>query len=1036
MKTDEKKTDEKTQGRDDGSDPSVRLLPNQESRRRHPAWNSLMKLLDRFYANLTHSEHKGLYRYLLTLILSIVALLARIVIAPENAGLQFITFFPAVAISAVLFGTGPGLFATFIGATMGTYFFFPPYEAFAFDFQHHTLISVVIFCADGLIVSLSIGAMRRYFANYVITVAKLETALEQSRHNEAELTYQKYALDQHAIVAATDVSGTISYVNDLFCAISQYSRDELLGQNHRLLNSGTHPKEFFHAMYRTIASGEVWNGDICNRAKDGSLYWVSTTIVPYVNDSGKPIRYVAIRTDITERRRAKEAAQAATVAKSQFLANMSHEIRTPMNAVLGLTRMVLESDLKPAQREQLIKVSKSGRALVRIINDILDFSRIEAGRMEIERIPLRVEAVLLEVADLFSAQAEEKGLELFLDIDPETPLQVIGDPLRLTQVLNNLVGNAIKFTDHGEIHIGVRVAHYGDATLTLGISVRDTGIGMAPEQIGVLFQSFTQADSSTTRNYGGSGLGLSIAKKLVELMGGQITLDSTVSKGTNVCFSVEVGMATDELRSVTHMGQDLQQMHGKRVLVVDDQATSRRILSRLLQAWGMEATEAESGPQALAQVAEANLAGRPIHAVLLDWRMPGMSGLEVATALKARDEADGLTTPLQVLMVTAYDRQLLLQEPHAASIDGVLTKPVVPSHLFDALLHGETRQSDATDELIAQRFDGVRVLLVEDNDLNQEVASSFLSKRGVCVTVAWHGGEAIERVQQQQFDLVLMDLHMPVMGGIEATARIRQLPQGKNLPIVAMTAAVMEEDRARCRAAGMNDFIAKPVEPEDLARVLVRYTRAGTETLPAATATTQADEPVLDLVKGLRRLDGDLALQQRLLLGFVERHHDIVERLDALLIEKNTTEAVDLIHTLKGIAANLGAVALAEASRSLIEELRSQAPLASHVAFAATVTQTFRQMQQHMANYVQAGLPEEATTDPVSLEDSLLALEPFVTGQEVIPDALRDTLHRLCAAELPYSALARQLRHHLDNFEHSEALDALDLLKSEFGGQG
>ncbi|ABD69497.1 multi-sensor hybrid histidine kinase [Rhodoferax ferrireducens T118] len=1031
-------TSGKIQGNDDGkaSDRSVSLLPNQELRHKHPAWNRLLNLLDRFYAKLAHSEHKGLYRYLLTLVLSVVALFARMVIAPEDAGLQFITFFPAVAISAVLFGTGPGLFTTFIGATMGTYFFFPPYEAFVFEFQHHTLISVVIFCADGLIVSLSIGAMRRYFSNYVITVAKLETALEQSRHNEAELTYQKYALDQHAIVAATDVRGTITYVNDLFCAISQYSRDELLGHNHRLLNSGAHPKEFFEAMYRTISSGEVWKGDICNRAKDGSLYWVSTTIVPYVNDSGKPIRYVAIRADITERKRAKEAAQAATLAKSQFLANMSHEIRTPMNAVLGLTRMVLESDLKPEQREQLIKVSKSGRALVRIINDILDFSRIEAGRLAIERIPLRVEAVLLEVADLFSAQAEEKGLELFLDIEPETPLQVIGDPLRLTQVLNNLVGNAIKFTDHGEIHIGVRVAHYGDATLTLCINVRDTGIGMAPEQIGVLFQSFTQADSSTTRNYGGSGLGLTIAKKLVELMGGQITLDSAVGQGTNVSFSVAVGMAPDDFRRVTHMGQDLQQMHGKRVLVVDDQATSRQILSRLLQAWGMEATEAESGPQALARVAEANRAGRPFHAVLLDWRMPGMSGLEVATALKAQDEAKGLPTPLQVLMVTAYDKQSLLQEPEAANIDGVLTKPVVPSYLFDALLQGEPRHPDASDELVAQRFDGVRVLLVEDNDLNQEVASSFLRKRGVSVTVAWHGGEAVELIQHQQFDLVLMDLHMPVMGGIEAARRIRELPQGKNLPIVAMTAAVMEEDRARCRAAGMNGFVAKPVEPEDLARVLVMYTRPGTQTPPATTPTIQAGEPVLDLVKGLRRLDGDRALQQRLLLGFVERHHDIVGRLDALLAEKNTTEAVDLIHTLKGVAANLGAVALAEASRRLIEELRSATPLASRFAFHTTLVETLTQMQQHIAGHVQTDLAEAAAVEPVSLEHTLLALEPFIVGQEVIPDALLVALQRISTADLPYSPLARQLRHHLDNFEHGEVLEAFKLLRVEQAVQG
>jgi PAS domain S-box-containing protein len=322
-------TNEKIQSNDDGNarDPSVSLLPNQALRRKYPAWNSLENLLDRFYANLAHSEHKGLYRYLLTLALSVVALFFRMVIAPENAGLQFITFFPAVAISAVLFGTGPGLFATFIGATMGTYFFFPPYEAFSFDFQRHTMISVGIFCADGLIVSLSIGAVHRYFSNYVIAVAKLETALEQSRRNEAELTYQKYALDQHAIVAVTDVRGTITYVNNPFCAISQYSGDELLGQNYRMLNAGTHPKEFFEAMYRTIACGKVWKGDICNCAKDGSLYWVSTTIVPYLDDSGKPSRYVAICADVTERKQAEAELQK----RNTQLSNAEQVLRASQN---------------------------------------------------------------------------------------------------------------------------------------------------------------------------------------------------------------------------------------------------------------------------------------------------------------------------------------------------------------------------------------------------------------------------------------------------------------------------------------------------------------------------------------------------------------------------------------------------------------------------------------------------------------------------------------------------------------------------------
>jgi len=399
--------------------------------------------------------------------------------------------------------------------------------------------------------------------------------------------------------------------------------------------------------------------------------------------------------------------------------------------------------------------------------------------MAIERIPMRVEAVLLEVAELLSLQAEEKGLELFLDIDQSTPLLVMCDPFRLVQILNNLVGNAIKFTDYGEIHISVGVEHLGETESTLRFNVCDTGIGIAPDQVGDLFQPFSQADSSTTRIFGGSGLGLAIVKKLVELLGGHITLDSTVGKGTNVAFTIKVGIPSEDMRNVAQLGGDSLQICGKRVLVVDDQATSRQILSLLLKTWGMEAIEAKNGPEALARVAEANRMGQPFHAVLLDWRMPGMSGLAVAVELRAQEKANGLTTPLPILMVTAYNQQTLLQQPEAACINGVLTKPVIPSELFNAMLHGEIRSLPTVEEPHIQRFDNIRVLLVEDNELNQEVAASIIRKRGATLTIASNGVEAVALVQQQTFDLVLMDLHMPVMGVSKPLARFASLRKGK-----------------------------------------------------------------------------------------------------------------------------------------------------------------------------------------------------------------------------------------------------------------
>jgi len=637
------------------------------------------------------------------------------------------------------------------------------------------------------------------------------------------------SLDPLMMISA---QGKITDVNAATEQVSGVPRAQLIGSD--FADYFTDPGQAREGYEQVFSQGFVTDYPLAIRHVSGKVTEVLYNSSLYRDSNGNVLGVFAAARDITERKRAEETARAALLAKSQFLANMSHEIRTPMNAILGLTRIVMESDLKPEQRDQLDKVRRSGRALVRIIDDILDFSRIEAGGMAIERIPMRVEAVLLEVAELLGLQAEEKGLELFLNIDQDTPMLVLGDPFRLVQILNNLVGNAIKFTDHGEIEVSVRVERQGETTIMLRFNVRDTGMGITTEQAGTLFQPFSQADSSTTRKFGGSGLGLAIVKKLVGLLGGQITLDSTVGKGTNVTFTIEVGIAADDTYNVTHMGRNLQPMRDKRVLVVDDQATSRQILSLLLKAWGMEVIEAANGAEALARIAEDNRTGQPFHTVLLDWRMPGLSGLEVAAELRAQEEVKGMITLLPILMVTGYNKLTLLQQPEASCISGVLTKPVLPSSLFDALLHGEIRRVHAIEEPNTQRFDGIRVLLVEDNELNQEVAASIIRKRGATLTIAWNGVEAVALVQQQAFDLVLMDLHMPVMGGIEATRQIRELAQGQNLPIVAMTAAVMAEDRERCLAIGMVDFIPKPVEPEDIVRVLRTYTPPGAEIPPAA----------------------------------------------------------------------------------------------------------------------------------------------------------------------------------------------------------
>ncbi len=980
----------------------------------------------------------------------------------------------------------------------------------------------------------------------VVQVIEYSLDITARKKAEEQLQTLSAAVEQSpTTVVITDINGNIEYVNPRFTEMTGYSFEEALGQNPRILKSeGVRPAVFYEDLWKTISSGKRWKGEMCNKKKDGTIFWESASISPILNDEGKVLHYVAVKEDITELKivrtnleqtnflsdialelsncgywhidyndpefyylseraikilgeepqedkrynlknglfsriadadaqasddvrnyytkaveghlpsydmifpykrpadnriiwlhasgkvkrnnngrithmygvyqditsvvtaekalqQAKEQAEVATQAKSDFLANMSHEIRTPMNAIMGLSHLVLKTDLNEKQRNFIEKIDKSAHALLGIINDILDFSKIEAGKLTIENVDFNLEEVMNNVTTLVGMKVQDKGVELLVRNNQNVPQDLHGDPLRLGQILINLTNNAAKFTSEGEIIISAELLHKEKETVELQFSVHDTGIGMTQEQQSKLFQAFSQADVSTTRKYGGTGLGLSICKSLTEMMGGIIWVESVKDQGSTFYFTVKLGLGTKEIKTQLLPHPDLR---NTKILIVDDNLIARDILKDMLCSMSFRVDEANTGEDAIEKL-RVMPESDPYHLVILDWSMPGMNGNQTALAIR-KDQK--INKKPAIIMLTAYGREEVMLGAMKAQIDGFLVKPVTQSILLDAIMqvfhkdslhHSGPEQQPGINKDEALSIAGAKILLVEDNSINQDVAVGLLEEAEVEIEIADNGKIALEMIQTKSYDLILMDIQMPVMDGYTATREIRKLGTGydsQTLPIIAMTANAMAGDREKSEEAGMNDHVSKPIQPQKLFAALKKWVRLSPQMKQASNLRPQRKEnqmppplpdalPGIDMADGLARVGGNQKLLRKILIDVVNQFENTCTDIQKMADQDMYDEAQRHAHSLKGVAGNIGANELQLAAAAVESSFNDSKPsnlaqlLAALQEKLSTVINSLKSLSADSSKTCNAspkGTNEELKAILIELEPHLRSRKP------------------------------------------------------------
>jgi PAS domain S-box-containing protein len=867
-------------------------------------------------------------------------------------------------------------------------------------------------------------------------ITELENATQRLRENEQHLFD---LLDSAPIACGITVEGYSVFNNRTFRA--QFGLTDEEGRNV--------PTPQFYAQEGTRESileelereGEVRNREILWRRKDGSTF---TGLGSYFKIEYKGDQALLFWLyDISQQKeaelkmaRAMEIAEEANRAKSDFLANMSHEIRTPMNAIIGLSHLALGTDLDRKQTDYLEKIQGSAQSLLGIINDILDFSKIEAGKLDMETIDFDLGEVLDNLSNMVAIKAHEKNLEFLIDLSPKVPLGLRGDPLRLGQILINLANNAIKFTERGEVTVQVRNLPSDDGRIHLRFTVQDSGIGMNEDQLAHLFQAFTQADGSTTRKYGGTGLGLVISKKLVEMMDGRIGVESEPGMGSTFWFTAVFGEGQPvHTHGPRTLPDELKDLH---VLVVDDNPTSRTILSGYLESFGLSCDEAASGAEAIDELRRGD---PPYRLVLMDWRMPEMDGIEASRAIL---DDENIPTQPEIIMVTAYGRELLAREAASVGIRTCLVKPVNPSALLDAIMqafgHGETPPNRKRSETkLAEQVRGAHLLLVEDNEINQQVATELLEQAGLTVTVAENGRIGVDMLKERpdDFDAVLMDIQMPVMDGYTATKEIRADERFSDLPVIAMTANAMAGDRERTLEAGMNAHVAKPIDVQELFATLEQWITVPEERRPAAPPpktvsdeppTSIPDLPGIDTDAGLRRVGGNTKLYRSILQKFRISQADALEQIREALAAGDQELAQRTAHTLKGVAGNIGADDLQEAASMLEAAIRGGH---ADVETRLNALQTPLSMLLKDLRVLDSRAPGQTATvlDPARVQPLLQRLRELLEDDDSDAAEPLEELYKMSAGS-PMEKSVKKLAAAVDTYDFEVALEELDKVEA------